>query len=234
MTPVVLLLLGALGAGLLAWFQHRRAEQRRAALAAFAAANGWSFEPGDSEGIGGWWSDPPFGIGHSRRVTNVLRGVVDDRPMRTFDYRYKITTSNGKTSTTRTYHFGVTALRLPAHLPNLEVGPENVLTRLGNALGLDDVELESEDFNRSFRVRGSARFAHDVLTPRTMEQLLRGCCTGWRVSGSDLIGWDEGRSDEVEILARIDTLRRVADGIPAFVWRDHGYDPPRGIGSAGG
>ena len=38
---------------------------------------------------------------------------------------------------------------------SLQVTPENLLTRLGNALGLGDIELESEDFNRRFRVHAN-------------------------------------------------------------------------------
>lgn len=225
MTSVLLLVGAAVVAGAIAWLQHQHEVARRAELAAFAASQTWTFEPEDADGIVTWWSDPPFGIGHSRRVFNVMKGVVDGYPMLTFDYRYKVTTSTGKSRSTRTYHYGVSALRLPARFPVLEVVPENVLTRFGNALGLDDVELESEEFNRTYRVRGPARFAHDVLSPRTMELLLRGACHSWRIAGPDLLGWDSGRHTPVDVLGRVATLSGIVDGVPGFVWRDHGVEP---------
>ncbi len=46
----------------------------------------------------------------------------------------------------------VCALALPAALPYLEVGPESVFARLGNVIGVHDIEIESEDFNRKFTV----------------------------------------------------------------------------------
>jgi hypothetical protein len=224
---VVLAIAAAVAIG---WFAYQQEQKRRAALAAFAASKGWTFEPHDRHGLDDRWSDAPFGTGHSRRASNVMSGSVDGRPALAFDYRYKITTSNGKSSSTRTYNYGVCVLGLPAYLPSLEVGPENVLTRFGNALGLDDIELESEDFNRAFRVRGDAKFACDVLTPRTMEALLRSGCPSWRITGTDAMAWDDGKQSPLEILARISTLTTVVDAIPSFVWKDHGLDPPPASG----
>ncbi len=210
------------------WWAYQQEQKRRAALASFAAAKGWTFSPENRLGLDDRWSDAPFGIGHSRRASNVLSGTVNGHPMVAFDYRYKVTTSNGKTSSTRTYSYGVCVLGLPTYLPSLEVGPENVLTRFGSVLGMDDIELESEDFNRAFRVRGDAKFASDVLTPRTMEALLRSGCPSWRVTGTDVLAWDDGKQSPLEILARISTLTTVVDSIPSFVWKDHGVDPAAG------
>lgn len=223
---VLLALLAVAAAGGVALWTYQQDQKRRSALAAFAAAKGWIFEPDDRRGLAERWSDPPFGIGHSRRASNVMSGTVDGRPMLAFDYRYKITTSTGKSRTTRTYTYGVCVLGLPTYLPPLEVGPENVLTRFGNALGLDDVDLESEDFNRAFRVRGAPRFAHDVLTPRTMERLLRSECRSWRIAGTDILAWDDGKPGPVEILSRLATIESVVESIPDFVWKDHGATPP--------
>ena len=223
---VLLALLAVAAAGGVAFWTYQQDQKRRAALAAFAAAKGWDFEPLDRRGLAERWSDPPFGIGHSRRVVNVMSGVVGGRPMLAFDYRYKVTTDTGKTRSTRTYTYGVCVLELPTYLPPLEVGPESVLTRFGNALGMDDIELESEDFNRAFRVRGAPKFAHDVLAPRTMETLLRSECRSWRITGREILAWDDGKHGPVEILSRLSTLEAVIDGIPDFVWKDHGAGSP--------
>ena len=226
---ILLVLLGAAAAAVVGWWSYQQDQKRRAALAAFAAAKGWSFEPGDPHGLADRWPEPPFGIGHSRRASNVMTGVVDGRAMFAFDYRYKVTTSTGKSQSTRTYHHGVCVLALPAYLPSLEVGPENVLTRFGNSLGLDDIELESEDFNRTFRVRGAPRFAHDVLTPRTMEALLRSGCPSWRIAGAEVMAWDDGKNEPLRVLASLAALEQVVEGIPDFVWKDHGAVPPTGL-----
>ena len=223
---VLLPLLAVVAAAAVGWWQWQAEQKRRAALEAFAASKGWAFAAADHSGLADRWTEPPFGIGHSRRASNVLSGIVDGRSVVAFDYRYKVTTDTGKSRSTRTYSYGVCVVALPTYLPRLEVTPESMLTRFANVIGVDDIELESEDFNRAYRVRGAAKFAHDVLSPRTMERLLASGAPSWRISGAEIIAWDDGKQSPVEILSRLAVLDGVVDSIPAFVWKDHGAVPP--------
>ena len=53
------------------------------------------------------------------------------------------------------------------------LGHENFLTRLGDHLGLHDVELEYDDFNRRFRVKcDDQKFAFSLLDGKMMQWLL--------------------------------------------------------------
>lgn len=54
----------------------------------------------------------------------------------------------------------------------LVVGRESALTTVASSAGLRDVELESGEFNRVFRVKGERGLAYAVLTPRVMQVLL--------------------------------------------------------------
>jgi hypothetical protein len=111
---------------------------------------------------------------------------------------------------------------LKAPLPGLELSPESLITRLGNAIGFDDVELESEDFNRRYRVHAQdPKFAYDVLNPRTMQALLARPALHMRLQGADAVSWSSGRLDPAELLAHLSTLQLVVAGIPSFVWSDH-------------
>ena len=123
------------------------------------------------------------------RRQNVLTGVYRGRGMVAFDYSYEThsTDSQGHRSTS-THRYAVCSLGLPAPVGTVEIVPEGLLGRLGTALGMPDVELESEDFNRA--LPGAARdpkLAYDLLPPRTMEaaaapsgpspaRLRRRCC----------------------------------------------------------
>jgi hypothetical protein len=100
-------------------------------------------------------------------------------------------------------------------------------------LGLSDVELESEDFNRRFRVHASdPKFASDVLTPRTMQALLAQDCVSWRIRGTDILGWYGGKMEPAGVQAAVATLQTVVDGIPSFVWHDHGLGSTTAQGDA--
>ncbi len=216
--PLVLLAV----AGAVGWGVWRLEQQRRAHYRAFAAERGWTYTPRDDT-----WVDRfdgrPFGCGGSRRATHVLRGSVAGRDAVAFHYRYLTRSHNGQQQTTQTHRFTVVALALPAAVPWLELTGENVLTRLGSALGLADVELESEDFNRRYRVTADdRRFAYDVLQPRTMEQLLASPTVNLRLCGADALLWDSGFADPEELPGLLAVLAQVVDGIPSYVWSDRG------------
>jgi hypothetical protein len=205
--------------------------KRRDRIMAFCVARGWRYLAEDLSVVG-QYSGEPFGQGDRRRARNVIRGNECGRDFLAFDYSYQTesTDSKGQRSTT-THHFAVCAVTLPAYLPTLEVSPTGAFRKLADAVGLtSDIDLESEDFNRAFKVRGEDRkFATDVLSPRTMQYLLTAPAAAWRIQGNGMLRWKSGRLDPADIVVATSVLDRVADGIPAFVWKDHqdqqGYDP---------
>ena len=91
-----------------------------------------------------------------------------------FDYWYYDETSDGPGGRSRTYHRFTCALAtIPAACPRLRVGHEDFLTRLGDHLGLRDVELEYDDFNQRFRVKcDDQKFAFSLLDGKMMQWLL--------------------------------------------------------------
>lgn len=209
-------------AGYLAYRSWQQDQRRRQQIRTWATNNGYGYEAEDDA----WcerWSGQPFDEGDHRRAENVVNGTAGKRGFVAFDYSFQTHSSNGKGGrTTETHRYAVTAVQLPAFLPTLQVTPENVLTRMGHALGLDDIDLESEDFNRKFRVHANDRkFASDVLTPRTMQALLARPSMSWRISGTDILSWAEERMTPLLVTKAASTLELVIDGIPSFVWKDH-------------
>lgn len=209
----------------LVYFKWRSEQKRRSLLVEWAAANQWTFAARDDSWCGRWQGDP-FGNGSNRRARNVLTGQWKGHPFASFDYSYETHTSNGQGGQqTETHYYAVSCVTLPTYLPRLQVTPENLLSRLGNALGLSDIELESEDFNRAFRVHANdPKFASDVLTARTMQMLLTRPRFSWRIEGSDILCWNQGEQHPAEVTARVATMLDVVAGIPSFVWHDNGYD----------
>ena len=212
------------------YLQHQRVK----AVQAWAARTGWTYM-GTDPSLVGRWRGQPFNSGHSRLVSELVVGRFAGRQAISFAYRY--TTGSGKNSSTHTFH--VVAVPLPAYLPTLELTAEGVGAKLAKALGGQDIEFESEDFNRAWRVEArDAKFAHDVVHPRLMERLLRADARGvsLRVEGTDLLSWSTGAQQLDAIAGRLQVMDALVDAIPRFVWQDHGYDPgtasggPRGPG----
>jgi Protein of unknown function (DUF3137) len=205
--------------------------KRRQRIMMFCVARGWRYTDEDSS-LAGRWSGEPFDRGDHRRARNVIRGNESGRDFVAFDYSYQThsSDSHGRRKTT-THHNAVYVVSIAAYLPTLEVCPEGVFAKLTDAVGLtSDIDLESEDFNRAFKVRAENRkFAMDVLSPRTMQYLLTAPAAAWRIQGNSMVRWDSGRLDPGDIIVATAILDRVADGIPEFVWKDHqdqqGYGP---------
>jgi hypothetical protein len=222
---VVLAVIAVVGLG---WLSYHQAKKRREQFAAFAASQGWTYVPSD-QSLTGQWEGEPFGQGDHRRAINVVTGPFQGRPIVAFDYSYQThsTTSNGRRTTT-THKYGVVAMRMPGALPWLQVEHEGIFGgAVANALGFRDIQFESEQFNRTFRVKAADdRFGHAVVHPRMMEMLLARGEIGWRFAGDTVLGWSRGSHDPNQLMWRLDLLMQVIGQVPAYVWRDYaGVDP---------
>ena len=175
----VLIPLFLIGFGLLAYYSHLQAKQRREDLAQLADQLGWSFDPSRRYDWDSRYSQ--FGCftrGHSRSAYNILQGMVEieGRPYAGTmgDYTFKETSGSGKNRSTKTYHFSFVLIQLPfAGVPQLAVRQESFFDSITAFMGFDDIDFESEEFSRKFHVKSSdKRFAYDVIDPRMMEFML--------------------------------------------------------------
>lgn len=229
MELVVFVVVGIAVVGGIAYLAFRADQKRRARLQAYALSSGWTYTARDDSWVERF-DGSPFGTGDDRRATNILSGRYGQQDMVAFDYQYETHSTDSKGNRTTTKHrYAVCGLRLPVPLPGLELSPESVLTRFAGALGFGDVELESEDFNRHYRVSArDQKFAYDVLNPRTMAALLARPALHMRVLHADALCWESGRLEPTELVQRLSTLNMLVGGIPSFVWSDNGYTAPGG------
>ena len=199
-------------------FSYLAAKKRREELATYAAARGWRYEV-DQPMLVDRFTGPPFGLGFGRRAYNVLYGSHDGRDLVSFDYEYKTQTSDGKQTTTHVHVFSVLALSMGVLMPPLSVDPENFLDRFVGRLAGNDIDLESEDFNRAFTVSCPDRkFASDVLHPQMMEYLLLHRELGWRFEQDSMLVVAQGRRTPAQIDATIEVMDGITDRVPEFVW----------------
>jgi hypothetical protein len=144
-----------------------RLRARVLAIQALAQRIGFTFSSSDVEHIVAL-PLPAFSRGEARRVELVISGTHNGVPLRIFDYSY-----SGAGSDRSRYEFTCALATIDAACPLLVLGHENVLTRLGDDLGLDDVQLEYDAFNRRFRVKcADQKFAFSLLDGGMMEWLL--------------------------------------------------------------
>ncbi|WP_078306986.1 MULTISPECIES: DUF3137 domain-containing protein [unclassified Mycobacterium] len=203
------------------WFLSSRMRKKRIAiLTAWARAHGWTYTA-DDQSLLGLSDGAPFGQGHSRTVQDAFNGTIDGHGFVSFQYSYQVTTSNGERSSTTTYEFMVTCIATPPSSHCLEIKPEGVLSGFFGALGFSDLELESDEFNKRFKVKASPeRFAYDVLNPRAMERMLadQKYSQPLRFENGRLLTWRTGKLDERKIADDVKYLIEALEPIPAYAW----------------
>ena len=224
MSAGLLVAAGAVVAAVVGIIAYLGDKKRREQLMAYALNRGWRYVAEDASLVHRWTGEP-FGRGDHQRARTVLTGTEVGRAFTAFEYSYQThTTSSKGTRSTTTHRWTVCVMPMPGWLGTVQVVPESVVDRFTGAVGLTtDIDLESEAFNRRFRVSaGSAKLASDILPPRTMEYLVAVGAEAWRTSGCDLIGFAQGRLDPAEVVRTCAVLDRVLDGVPSFVWKDAG------------
>ena len=196
--------------------------RRREAIAGWAAAHGWQVLDADRS-LARRWAGPPFDAGSSRRTSEILSGEMGGRRALSFRYTYTTTSGSGETRRSQNHDHHVVAVFLPMVLPELALTPETLGTRILTAFGGQDIRFESAQFNSRWRVTSpDLRFAHDVLHPRAMEQLLRADMTSrpLRFAGDAVLTWTTGIPQIEVIESRVAGLNELIDAVPAYVWQD--------------
>ena len=222
--PILIILLIA-GAIVVAYFAWKQEQKRRDELAALAKELGWRFDPEKDKSHDEEYAHfEVFRRGHSRAAYNTLTGslAIRDRsyPAKTGDFVYKITSSNGKTTTTHTYRFSYLIVQVPfAGLPDLLIRQEGIFDKIAGAFGFDDIDFESEEFSRRFHVKcANKKFAYDVVHPRMMEFLLRDCPSAIDIeNGRCCLSDGRSRWEPQQFRSMLQWVNRFFDNWPEHV-----------------
>lgn len=224
----------AMAAGLLFLYGATVRNRRTRAMVPTAEAHGLRYSGGDLFGSL-QVAFPIFRVGDGRIIEHVMsRTGSNGLDVRVFDYAYyeEYEDDNGRLHK-RWEYFDCAMARHNGLWPVVRISKERLLDKVAQSLGLPDIELESEEFNRLFRVQcDDRRFATALVDPQMMEFLLT---TEGRLAFETKGRW------LLVIAPRLDTpiemvgLLGVADEflrrIPNVVWQMYpeGADTDRGV-----
>jgi hypothetical protein len=218
--PVLYFLLALAVIGVVAYVSHKLAEARRRELAAYAAEQGWSFFPERVRDMDDRY--PAFGClnrGHGRFAHNVMTGKKNGLPLVAFDYRY--VTGHGKNR--RTHRFSALIVQPPLRLQPLFIRHENLLDKLTEFVGLDDIDFESAEFSREFYVKAQdRRWAYDVIHPRMMEFLLQAPRFNLQLDRRHIIAWRGSRFSGPDFTAACGVVQGMLDRLPEYLKQQQG------------
>jgi len=209
----VVILVGALG-----WLQEKR---RREAFQALASRLGLRYSAKDWGIANSYAFLDKLREGSRRYAFNILDGNYNGHDVLVFDYHYETYSTDSKGHRdTHHHYFSFFVLNQMQRFPELRIYPENVLSKLGQMLGFDDIDFESIEFSRAFTVRSKDRkFAYDFCHPRMMEYLLKDRRLCLEIEEHALSMSFDRRLNVDEIQSRLDQLVDIRTLIPEYLYR---------------
>ncbi len=164
---IVVFFIVFIGIGILSYIG---AKKRRRAMMALAIRLGLNFYPDKDRDMARRYRFlDKLRAGRDRYAFNILSGGYHNHNVTIFDYHYK--TGSGKD--THNHYLSFFLLQLTVSFPELVIAREGLLSKIGQALGYDDIDFESHEFSRKFCVRSKdKKFAYDVCNARMIEYLL--------------------------------------------------------------
>ena len=214
---VVLILIGIAAAII---YSAYRAKKRREAIAALARSLGLRFDQSRDASV-----DERYGFlkklqqGSNRYAFNCLRGAYQGHEVEAFDFHYETYSYNQKTGRqTHHHYFSFFILHVPDQFPELTISRENFFSKIGQAIGFDDIDFESAEFSSAFAVRSaSKKFAYDICHPRMMEYLLDNKDLSIEMEANCLSLFFGRRLAPENIKTNLDRLIALREMIPEYV-----------------
>ncbi|MDR1799810.1 MAG: hypothetical protein LBR19_08040 [Bifidobacteriaceae bacterium] len=214
--PIVVALL--LIVGIPVWLTQRhkgKVKQRSSNTAAWAAANGFTYEP-EKPDLVGRWNGYPFGRGWKRQVADYLAGQHRGLLCIAFEYRWE----ENDQDQVSTHRYTICATPLPKALPDLTLGAESTLPGPLKRLAGKDIQLGQPEFDQAWKVGGDEAFARALLPGPVMALLMSPGFPrfNFTIQGNDLLIATPRALDPAVLPERFDALAALAQAIPPQVW----------------
>ncbi len=148
---------------LIAVYAYYAAEQRRKDMSAVAGRLGLAYLEESADINDDTYGEIDlFQRGSSRKAEHLIGGSKDGCNVDLFDYQY--TTGSDKDETT--YNYSVCVLTVAQDFKSLFIRTESFLDRIAGAVGFDDIDFESKEFNNKYHIKSNdKKFAYGVIHP---------------------------------------------------------------------
>ncbi len=175
-------------------WERVRGKRRAQGFAAAARKMGARIAPDDAPRL----SNIPFRlfrIGRGREVQNVAVRRSGGYQVWIIDFLYWRETYNPQTSSTNRvdYEHTCAIVELPRSLPSVIIGREGFWSRIARAIGIDDVEIGDETFDRVFKVKSQNPPAARALLHQDLRSWLLSLDPGWsfETAGNHVLAFAE-------------------------------------------
>lgn len=210
---IVAVVLGYLG--------HLQAKKRREAFQLLAQQMGFRFYSEKDYSFASRFSFlEHMDDGHKRYVFNRLSGDVDGERANIFDYHYETYSRDNKgRRTTHHHYFSIFTLGLRANLPELNIEREGFFSKIGQAIGFDDIDFESVEFSKRYKVKSrDKKFAYDFCNARMIDYLLRQQDLIIEIDGDTLALTFKGKLAIERVRPNFERLQKIRSLMPNYLF----------------
>jgi hypothetical protein len=203
------------------YFSYLSAKKRRESMLTLAAKFGLQFNPGQDRNIARGYSFlDKLRAGDNQYAFNVLSGKFRDNDIIIFDFHYETHSTDSKGHRqTHHHYFSFFILTMPIIFPELKIGREGFFSKIGQALGYDDIDFESHEFSRKFCVRSKdKKFAYDVCNAQMIEYLLFNPDLTIEIENHALAISFDRRLESEQIEKNLERLVKIRSLIPNYLF----------------
>jgi hypothetical protein len=163
--------------------------------------------------------------GNRKSCINVMTGELDSHRVTLFDYYY-VTDSNKVwwwAPSWETHCFlSFMIVNMDSNFPELTIAKEGFFSKIAQAIGFDDIDFESHEFSRRYKVKSKdKKFAYDFCNARMIDYLLDQPIVAIEVEKHLLaLGFDD-QPDEHRTDFHLSHLLKIRSLIPNYVFEAH-------------
>ncbi|MGJ8637886.1 MAG: hypothetical protein ACSHYA_00710 [Opitutaceae bacterium] len=222
MDPQIFLFIGFFFlVGVVAYLGHLQAKKRREAFELLASELGFRFySEKDYSFAARYRFLEHMDDGSKRYAFNRLSGEYEGQQVNIFDYHYETYSRNSKGGRQTTHHyFSIFTLSLPAAFPELNIEREGFFSKIGQALGFDDIDFESLEFSKRYKVKSDdKKFAYDFCNAQMIDFLLGQRDLIIEVDGHTLALTFKGKLNLDEIRPNYRRLQKIRSLMPNYLF----------------
>jgi hypothetical protein len=222
MTPILMFVGFIVLACVLGYLGHLQAKKRREGFQLIAQELGFRYSPDKDHSFANCYSFlEHMDDGHNRYAFNILSGEVNNQRAHIFDYHYETYSRDNKgRRTTHNHVVSIFVLAMPEGFPELNIEPEGFFSKIGQALGFDDIDFESVEFSKRYKVKSQdKKFAYDFCNAQMIDYLQQQQQNLIiEVDGNTLALTFKGKLDVAQIRPNFDRLLTIRSLIPNYLF----------------
>ncbi|MDP4610247.1 MAG: hypothetical protein NWT02_03575 [Opitutales bacterium] len=209
--------------GVVVYISHLQAKKRREAFERLAMELGFRFHPDKDYSFASRYGFlEHMDDGSKRYAFNRLSGEFEGQSANIFDYHYETYSRDSKGNRRTSHHyFSIFTLGLPASFPELNIEREGFFSKIGQALGFDDIDFESLEFSKRYKVKSrDKKFAYDFCNAQMIDYLLRQQDLIIEVDGNTLALTFKGKLSIEAIRPNFERIKQIRSLIPNYLFNN--------------